>query len=296
MNGGSTTADAGRRLAIVRAATFGYAAAWLVVRGQYVLDVARLPERRFAPIGVMAAFDRPPGVTAAAICCAVTLAASVLAAAGRGMRVTAAVAALGMLVIATFTSSFGQVFHTEHLLVLHLLVLAAHALFTRSADTAWDARWALVSLQAVTAATYVVAGVAKLRMSGIDWVTGDVLRSWVAIDNLRKLLLDDPHSPLGGSLAGIGWLWTPIAVLTLAVELGAPLAVAAAWSHRARHVALVWVVAAWVFHIGVLALMAIGFPYQLTGIAYLALLPVERIDAVGRLRARRAAPVGSATA
>jgi hypothetical protein len=40
----------------------------------------------------------------------------------------------------------------------------------------------------------------------------------------------------------------------------------------------VWVAAAWSFHVGVLGLMAIAFPYQLSGVAYLALLPVERIE------------------
>lgn len=263
-----------RRLAIVRAVTFGYAAAWLVVRGRYVWDVAALPPRRFQPTGLLA-LGWQPGRVVVITMAALALGACSLAAAGRRLAVTAPVGALGMLLIATFTSSFGQIFHTEHLLVLHLLVLAG-------AGTRGDPRGVLTMLGAVTAVTYVVAGVTKLRMSGVEWVTGDVLRNWVAVDNLRKLLLDDAHSSLGGQLAGVAWIWPPIAVATLAVELGAPVAMLARSSRTA------WVAAAWLFHVGVLALMAISFPYQLSGVAYLALLPVERIE--DRLRHVARAP------
>ena len=50
------------------------------------------------------------------------------------------------------------------------------------------------------------------------------------------------------------------------VELGAPLALSS------RRVAWLWVAAAWLFHIGILAAMAIVFPYQLSGIAYASFL------------------------
>jgi hypothetical protein len=73
-----------------------------------------------------------------------------------------------------------------------------------------------------------------------------------------------------------------MAVAALAVELGAPLAlVRPRWGY-------VWVAAAWGFHVGVLALMAIVFPYQLLGIAFAPLLPLERVPAW--IRARRSAP------
>jgi hypothetical protein len=38
-----------------------------------------------------------------------------------------------------------------------------------------------------------------------------------------------------------------------------------------------WVAAAWLFHVGVLALMAIAFPYQLTGVAFAAFFRLERL-------------------
>jgi len=267
-----------RRLAIVTSLTFGYAAAWLVVRGLYVRDVARLPTRRFAPVGLFEVAGGPPPGWVVLIVWLLALFGCSLAALGRMMRVAAPVGAVAMLVIATLTSSYGQVFHTEHLLALQLLVLAAAAViepcpFRTDGRSATCSGWPLRLSMGVVVVVYVVAGIAKLRHGGVDWLTGDVLRSHVAADNLRKLLVDDPHSAVGGWLSGTAWLWPPIGALTIAVELGAPLALVPG---RVRYG---WVALAWSFHVGVLALMWISFPYQLSGIAYAAFLPVERIEA-----------------
>lgn len=289
-----------RRLVLVRSLTFLYAAGWLVVRGPYLADVARLPERRFDPIGVLGVLESPPaGATVAAVW-AVTLVACALTAANRWVRPAAPVGAVGMLVIATYTSSFGQVFHTENLLVLHTAVLAFAALVEPVDGVAPDAGrrdaghpavnptaerqtsgWPLHLMMGVVAAAYVVAGVAKLRYGGGEWVTGDVLRNAVAMDNLRKLLFDDWYSPLGGWLSSVTWIWGPIAVVTLVVELAAPLALVPG---RVRYA---WVALAWGFHAGILILMAISFPYQLLGVAYAAFLPVERIADAARSRLPR---------
>jgi membrane protein implicated in regulation of membrane protease activity len=189
-----------------------------------------------------------------------------------------------MLAIATFTSSFGQIFHTEHLLVVHLAILAGAALVAGAADRGRDrSGWPLNMMMAATATAYVVTGIAKLRLGGSDWLTGEGLRRWVAVDNLRKAVLDDPYSALGGWLVGIGWIWAPIALATLVIELGAPAAL------RRGRVRLAWVVAAWSFHVGVLVVMAISFPYQLTGIAFVAFVDVERIEARWRSRGLRRA-------
>jgi len=265
-----------RRLDLVRAATFGYAVLWLIVRVRYVWDVAGLPARRFHPVGVLTWFDSQPSRTAIMLVWGLAVCGSLLAACGRAVRFSASIGSLAMLVIATFTSSFGQVFHTEHLLVLHLLVLAVFVVVDTSAGQDERTGWALSLMMAIVVVSYVVAGLAKLRFSGADWLTGDVLRNWVAADNLRKLLLNDFHSPLGGWLAGVEWIWPPVAALTLMVELGAPIALT---SGRAR---LLWLAVAWSFHVGVFVIMAITFPYQLTGVAYLAFLPVERIETWAR--------------
>ena len=72
-----------------------------------------------------------------------------------------------------------------------------------------------------------------------------------------------------------------MAVASMAVELGALVAIA-----RSR-LRLYWLLAAWAFHVGVLALMAILFPYQLFGFAFLSMLPVEVWWDRARRRTRR---------
>lgn len=273
-----------RRVDICRVLTFGYAAIWLVVRARYVWDVAGLPARRFEPVGLMETFGSPPSREAVMTLWAVGLVCSVLAILGRALRVTAAVAGLSLLTVVTFTSSFGQVFHTEHLVALHVLILAAAMLLTTDHDSDIRSGWPLRLMMSTLVVTYVVAGIAKLRFSGWDWLTGDVLRNWVAADNLRKVLLDDPASSVGGWLAGISWVWPPIAMFTLFVEIGAPIALA-----RGR-IRWMWLTSAWLFHVGIFALMAISFPYQLSGVAFAAFLPLERLEARVRQRGKSGTP------
>ncbi len=262
-----------RRLVIVRMLTFGYALGWLVVRSRYLYDVSRLPARRWDPVGVLDALAAPPADGLVLVIWLVSVAACAAVVVGRATQVAAPAGAAGLLLLVTYTSSFGQVFHTEHLLALHLVVLAVAAV-VEPVRGEFVRGWPLELMMCVVVVVYVVAGVAKLRWSGADWVTGDVLRNWIAVDNLRKELFGDIYSPLGGWLATVPWVWGPIAVATLAVELGSPVAL------RRGRVRLLWIAVAWGFHVGVFVLMAISFPYQLFGVAYLAFLPVERIGAV----------------
>jgi len=113
------------------------------------------------------------------------------------------------------------------------------------------------------------ARAAKLNHAAIEWATGDILRNYVAYDNLRKVELGDWHSPLEASLVQHGWIFKPLAFLTLAAELFAPLAF---FGRRSR---TVWVVVIWTFHVGVFATMAIIFPYQISGVAFASFFGVE---------------------
>jgi hypothetical protein len=217
------------------------------------------------------------------------------------------------LAVTTYRSSWGQVFHVENLPALHLLILAvapsadawsldARAGRTRTVAKGSSARelgssssrrassswaWPVRLVTLVTLLAYVVAGWAKLRNGGMHWVTGDVLRNQVAHDNLRKALHGDTYSPLGAMALRHAWLFPPMAAVSVAVELGALVALVRGSLRTA------WIASAWLFHAGVLALMAVAFPYQLLGVAYASLLPVERLPVwIGaRSRAlRRAEP------
>ena len=138
----------------------------------------------------------------------------------------------------------------------------------------------------ITVIAYVIAGEAKLMETGFAWVTDDVLRNQVAFDNLRKILLGDAHSPIGAALVHYRWLFLPLAALTIVVEIGAPIALLRGRIFG-RSISLWWALTAWMFHLGIFALMFIIFPYQLFGVAYLPFFAVERWriwDRVARVR------------
>jgi hypothetical protein len=208
-------------------------------------------------------------------------------------------------VVLTYVNCWGHVMHTENLVVLHLLVLAA----APAADVwAWRGPvgrggsrtggtvpspagrygWPVRLVTLVTVLTYLLAGWAKLRASGWAWADGDVLRNQVAHDNLRKAVLGSPWSPLGGWLVGVGWVWPVLGVGTIVLELGAPAVLV--W----RRLRVWWAAAAWGFHVGVLAIMAIFFPYPLSGVAFASLFPLEQLPE--QARRRRRARAGHAAA
>ncbi|HEX6418675.1 MAG TPA: hypothetical protein VFZ77_09265, partial [Acidimicrobiales bacterium] len=93
----------------------------------------------------------------------------------------------------------------------------------------------------------------------------------------------DAWSPAGTALVAHAWVFAPLAVLTLVVELGAWVALLGGRWRTA------WVAAAWLFHAGVLALMAIVFAYPLSGVAF---APFFRLE---RLAGRRGGAVAAAT-
>ncbi|MEO1061114.1 MAG: HTTM domain-containing protein [Actinomycetota bacterium] len=261
-------------LAYQRIATGLFAVGFLAIRFGHITGVRRFDEDRFDPVGVVAVLiDRPlPGAAVVGVA-AVALGSAVAVALGWRYRVTAPICAVAVLWSLSYLHSWGVVLHTDNLLTLHLLVLAvvpaadALSLDARRAERTWTPsgayRWPLLVMGTVTALAYVVAGWAKIRNGGMAWLDGEVLRAHVASDNLRKELLGDLVSPFAGPLVSISWIWAPMAAGALLIELGAPLAVIV---HRwARWIALL----AWCFHVAVLGIMSILFPYQLLGVALL---------------------------
>ncbi|MCU1343826.1 MAG: hypothetical protein JWL70_92, partial [Acidimicrobiia bacterium] len=262
-----------QRLASLRILVGGYAVIFLLVRLPGFLDVFDLPREQFAPVGPLAWMSSPVAPTLARVLLGVTVAAGVAFVAGWRWRLSGPLFALLFLMATTYRVSFGHVLHTDHLPALHLLVLG----FSPAAS-AWslDQRreggpvlrnserfgWPVRILALLTVITYMLAGVAKLRYGGFDWLTGDVLRNQIAYDNLRKVLIGDVHSPLGGWLVRHPLLLRPFATVSVVVELGALVALS---SRRLGHrtVRGMWAGAAWGFHVGIAALMAIAFPYQL---------------------------------
>ncbi len=286
------------RLAAVRIFVGAFAVMWVGGRLAESYAVAQLGASHWKPIGVtkILAEPLPPGVTLAiAIVTTVLLVAFTL---GAAYRFTAPAAAIGILWTLTYRNSYGMVFHTENLLVLHVIALAC-----APAADAWaiDRRattqpvagygWVLKLMAAITAVTYVLAAIAKLRLAGVAWLDGEQLRNQIAIDNLRKALLGDWIAPLATPFLDHPSGFTIFSVTTIVLELSAPIV----FVHP--RVARLWCLAAWGFHFGVILLMNIWFLYPLLGLAYLPLLRAERPFAwlIGWWRRRRAGNVPPAT-
>lgn len=280
------------RLAALRILVGGYATVWAAVRLPAHLGHVDQSPDRWQPVGVLAPLGSPlPDAVVVAVALATPLLGLVFVT-GRFHSVAGPLFAAAVAVLATLDSSWGQVFHTENVMVLHLVILALapgaadalvlgrrpHREGAPAPARAPDARygWPVRLAGVVVVLTYLVTGIAKLRLGGAGWLDGETLRHLVAYDNVRKSLLGDTYSPVGTALVTHAWVFTPLAVLTLVVELGAWVALIGGRWRTA------WVAAAWVFHIGVLALMAIVFAYPLSGIAFAPLFRLERLPGVAR--------------
>jgi hypothetical protein len=267
------------RLALLRILIGSFALAYLVFGFGVLTDVDRFGASHFVPVGVVKvlAGPLPHGVTVLLAAACIGLAIPFVL--GFRYRLVAPLFSLGFLWVTSYRNSWGMIFHTENLLVLSLLVLAG----SPAADAlSLDARgrpepsaggaygWPLRAMTWLTVIAYVLAGVAKLKLAGPDWADGELLRAQVAYDNLRKIELGSNYSALGARLVEYVAPFAALSWLTLALELGAPIAL------LGSRAALGWVAAAWLFHIGVLVLMAIPFLYQLSLVAYAPFFPVER--------------------
>lgn len=268
-----------QRLALVRWLVLGFALVYLIAAGLPLLRPMYLPKGSFSPTGLVSILSAPlarPLVVAAYVAC---LATGVLATAGVFYRTTAPAFAVLLLWVTTYRNSWGMLFHTENLMVMHV---AALALCPQAAD-AWSWRrsgngtkddraygWPLRVLSLVTVSAYVVAGIAKFIHAGPAWLGGEEIRAHIAYDAIRKLELGSLHSPLGVALVKQSWAFAPLALLTIAFEVGAPLAL------LGGRICLVWTLVCWSFHASVLMLMMILFPYPLFGVAFASLFPVEQ--------------------
>ncbi len=199
---------------------------------------------------------------------------------GYRYRLLAPVFATTLLVVLTHSNSWGMILHTDNLLMLYVIMLSV----APAADAySWDARagrvrsrerseygWVIRLMCLVCGTAYLLAGIAKLRTSGLDFASGDTLRNYIAFDNVRKLELGSVYSPLGAALLPYAGFFAGLAWVSLVLEMVAPFAA----FHR--RFGQFWAIGIWAFHLGVLLLMAIGFVFQLTFIAFTPFFTVEK--------------------
>ncbi len=273
-----------KRLAMVRILVGTYALVYLFSRVGHLLSYAHFNKAGFRPVGIVAmVLDRPLTPLAVQLITIATLLCAVPFVIGWRYRIFGPLFAALLLWTLTYRHSWGMVWHTENLLVVQALILgigpaAADAWSMDARRAGWPEHadherygWALRLMCVVIVIAYMLAGYAKLNNAGMTWLWGDELRNHIAIDNTRKLLLGDWYSPLAAPLLHYDWLFRVLALLTVVAELAAPVAL----FHR--RLALAWVLIIWGFHAGVVALMMIAFPYQLTGVAYACFFRSERL-------------------
>lgn len=249
------------RLSALRIIIGAYSTIVLLIQSGSFLRLDELPDHSFAPLGLWSGCAQPLPFFLLCSLCAATITLSLLFVSGRWAKVVAPAYAICLLAQLSYRSSWGMIFHTENLLVLHIGLLAlVPYLPSRQFGVL------LCNLQLTTVATYVIAGWAKLENTGWDWAAGDALRQQLAYDTLRKTSVGATYSPLAPWLLAHSCGFGPASAVALATELLAPLAL------LGSRVARVWCCCAWLFHFGVLLSMAILFAYPLSGCAFLCFL------------------------
>ena len=281
------------RLAAVRILAGVFAFVRVSVLFGFVLPRAARGEPLVSPVGVMRLLPHAPSFAALSLVGVAAALGGIAFVSGYRYRWTAPLFVASLVTVLSYFNSFGMLYHSDHLLILHLIVLAcAPAADVWSLDARRRARaglpapaadagygWPIRMLCAVTAGVYLLAGIAKIAGSGWAWAFGAALREQIAKDAIRKQLLGEGIGVLGPWLLRNAAVATAMGVSTLVVELGAPLFL------LHRRAGQVWAAAAFAMHWGILLIMDITFRYPLTGIAFAPFFPVERlIERLGRLR------------
>jgi hypothetical protein len=284
------------RLGLLRILAAGYCLFYIGSRYGMLVRVAGAPANLFAPVGVLSILSRPLSVGAFEGLLIATIALNVAFLTGWCFRVSGPLFAVLLLCLLTYRNSWSMIYHSDNLLVLHTIVLgltpSANALsldaLARSRfrggllrclswpdderDRVWRYGWPIRLISTVTALTYFLAGVAKLAGElGWSWASGAALREQVSHDAMRKELLGEGASPLAVWLYPHPGLFAVLAILTLAIELGAPLALCN------RRVSRLWALLAFGMHWGIFLVMGIRFRYQLAAVAFASFFDLERV-------------------
>jgi hypothetical protein len=263
---------------MLRIATGLFAVSYLTVRLPAFLALAHTDRHAFDPVGVLWLLPAPlPGAAVTGLVF-LTLTLAAVYTVGIGFRVVGPAFAVALLVVTTYRSSWGQVLWFEALMVLHVLIVgfapSADALAVRrhaSPEGASQAYGAPVRLAAaVTVTTYLLSGTAKLRITGLDWMSSTTLQTHIAYSAARLDVLGGTPPPLAPWLVAHRWLLAPLAFGTVALEFGALAALLSGWVRTA------WVAATWLLHAGIAATLFVVFPYPLFGVAFAPFFRLER--------------------
>lgn len=265
--------------------------------------IARTPADQWSPVGPLAWMEAPLppawfdawNVANLALALAFTL--------GLFWRITAPLAAISILGIFSYRTSWGGVLHADNLPALHAICLACcPAASAWSLDALlrgqprwnravrllagpdlpmvdWRFGWGIRLICAVTTITYLLAGVAKMAVhGGLGWASGDGLLDQIGNDAIFKEFVSSGASPLVPWAYQHPRLMLAATVGTLILEAGAPLAL------LHRRLGQAWAIGIFSMHHGIRLIMGIVFPYPCSGLAFVSFLappdpPTHRLTA-----------------
>jgi hypothetical protein len=256
----------------------------------------------YRPIWLFNRFQVPVlGVGALQIVQAVWKLSLACACIGLYTRTSITVAAIFGTYLLGLGHNFGQTYHFDAILVLAFWVLA----FSRAGD-AWsidamrraardrDARspqpsseyqWPVQLILVALSLVFFAAGFAKLRASGIQWITSDHLA--ILLDRVQYHISDaEPVLPWGSTVARIPFAANLMALTTIVFETGYPIAL---FSRRLRPVMILGGIG---LIVGIRVLMGPTFENFL--LINLFWVPWDRVE--GWVRARKGLRAAAAPA
>jgi hypothetical protein len=271
------------RLAMLRIILGAYTLYYMGRRYGMLMRIAKSDASLFKPVGVVEPLKEPISPALFRQIFIAMMLANVAFLLGWRHRVTGPLFGGLLMWVLCYRNSWSMIYHTDNAIVMHALILGltpaadalaldAHTRTTPAPERHWQYGWPIQLMNAVTTATYFLSGVAKFAGPlGVNWASGDVLRSQIAIDGLRKDMLGEQASPLAFALYDKVALFKALAVGSMVIELGAP----AAMLHRRAGQA--WALNAFLLHWGIFFLMRITFRYQLAGLLFASFFEIERL-------------------
>lgn len=269
------------RLAIIRIATGLFALWYMCTRYGMLVRIASSDPGLYSPVGIVTLFQSPMPAAVFQALLLLTMGLCAAYIAGWKFRFTGPAFALTFLLLMCYRNSWSMIYHSRNILVLHIIVIgftaAADALAWRSVKAQpsrgkhWQYGWPVMLLSLTTVIAYFLAGLAKVYSElSWSWITGQSMRSQVAVDAIRKNMLGSSGSALFEWLYAHTELFLVMGILAFVIELGAPLALIN------RKVSMAWALLACSMHWGIYFIMDITFHYQLIGFVFLSFFPLEQ--------------------
>ena len=272
-------------LGILRAAIGGYGLWYVWTRCELICGFAGDSNLLYEPVGLFRLFPAPIDQVAVEWMVIATIITGIFFVAGLAFRYTGPAFAILLLATLCFRNSWSMIYHMHNALVVHVLILG----FSRSADgfsldawlanpkepadkkPAWQYGWPVRLICGVTAISYFLAGFAKVvGPDGWAWAAGQTLRDQIAVDTIRKEVLEGGGMDAAFLLYDQVWLFTLLGIGTFVLELGAPLFALNRWTGR------LWAIMTFTMHWGIYLIMGIKFRYQMSFILFLSFFPVHR--------------------